>query len=133
MARYENLPIYKKAMELLVYIEQTVRNFPRYHKYALGSRLRDRCFEITLLIVKINNTVERKARISMLRLLRDTAEEIKIALTAAKELKAFSSFKSYNHAARMAVDICRQSEGWLGAVARKPPPESYPRRSEARP
>ena len=56
MAKYENLPIYRKAMELLVYVEQTVRDFPRYHKYATGARLRDPNFELTSLVVKANNT-----------------------------------------------------------------------------
>jgi thiol-disulfide isomerase/thioredoxin len=51
MAKYENLPIYRKAMELLVYTEQSVRNFPRYHKYTIGARLRDTVFEVTSLIV----------------------------------------------------------------------------------
>ena len=46
MAKYENLPIYRKAMELLVYLEQAVRGFPRYPTYALGARLRDTAFEL---------------------------------------------------------------------------------------
>jgi len=37
MARYEHLPIYKKAMDLAIYFEKIVRNFSRYHKYTLGS------------------------------------------------------------------------------------------------
>ncbi len=37
MARYEHLPIYKKAMDLSIYFEKIVRNFSRYHKYTLGS------------------------------------------------------------------------------------------------
>ena len=41
MARYGHLPIYKKAMDLAVHMEQTVRNFSRYHKYTLGSELRE--------------------------------------------------------------------------------------------
>jgi hypothetical protein len=40
MARYEHLPIYKKAMDLAVHMEQIVRNFSRCHKYTLGSELR---------------------------------------------------------------------------------------------
>jgi len=38
MARYEHLPIYKKAMDLTIYFEKIVRNFSRYHKYALSIR-----------------------------------------------------------------------------------------------
>ena len=34
MARYEQLPIYTKAMELSVYLEGVVANFSRYHNYA---------------------------------------------------------------------------------------------------
>ncbi len=37
MDRYEHLPIYKKAMDLTIYFEKTVRNFSRYNKYAVGS------------------------------------------------------------------------------------------------
>jgi len=40
MAKYDQLPIYKKAMELIVFIENAVRNFSRYHKYSIGERLR---------------------------------------------------------------------------------------------
>ena len=37
MARYEHLSIYKQA----VYVEKTVANFSRYHKYTLGTELRN--------------------------------------------------------------------------------------------
>ena len=45
MARYEHLPIYKTAMDLAVYVEQVMRNFSRYHKYTLGSDLRQQSRE----------------------------------------------------------------------------------------
>lgn len=41
MAYYENLPIYKKALGLAVILENTVRGFPRYHKYAIGADMRN--------------------------------------------------------------------------------------------
>ena len=37
-----HLPIYKAAFDLNVYVEQIVRHFSRYHKYTLGTELRER-------------------------------------------------------------------------------------------
>ncbi len=42
MARYEHLPIYKKATALTIYCEKIVRSFSGYHKYTLGSESRGR-------------------------------------------------------------------------------------------
>ena len=67
MARYEHLPIYKKSMDLTIYFEKIVRNFSRYHKYTLGSELRDKSREVVGLIIKANSTVERLAILFELR------------------------------------------------------------------
>ncbi len=37
MARYEHLPIYKKAIGLTVYLEKIVRNFNRYQTNKTGN------------------------------------------------------------------------------------------------
>ena len=42
MARYEHLPIYRAAFDLAVHVEKIVRSFGRYHKYSLGTELRER-------------------------------------------------------------------------------------------
>lgn len=41
MAYYKNLPIWRDAMRLAVEMEVAVRGFPRYHKYTLGTELRN--------------------------------------------------------------------------------------------
>ena len=112
MAKYEHLPIYKQAMELVVFIENAVKGFSRYHKYSIGERLRETSWEVIALIVKSNNTPVN-ARKPLLISLRDKIEEINIALNVAKELKAFVNHNSYRQASRIAIDISRQSEGWL--------------------
>jgi hypothetical protein len=61
MARYEHLPIYKKAMDLTVYLEKIVRNFSRYHKYTLGSELRAKSREIVGVVIAANSRVEKLA------------------------------------------------------------------------
>ena len=46
MARYEHLPIYRAAFDLDVHVEKLVRGFNRYHKYSLGTELRERSREL---------------------------------------------------------------------------------------
>jgi len=41
MARTEHLAIYKASYDLRLYLEQVVHGFSRYHKYTLGTDLRD--------------------------------------------------------------------------------------------
>lgn len=40
MARYDHLPIWKDAVALVALLEEVMRPFPGYHKYALGADLR---------------------------------------------------------------------------------------------
>ena len=35
----KNFPIWRDAEKLLIEVELAVRNFPRYHKYSLGTEL----------------------------------------------------------------------------------------------
>ncbi len=60
MAQYEHLPIYKAAFDLLVYFEKIVKNFSRYNKYTHGTALREISREILMLIVRANNTYNKR-------------------------------------------------------------------------
>jgi hypothetical protein len=110
MARYEHLPIYKKAMDLTVYFEKIVRNFSHYNKYTLGSELREKSRQIVELIIKANSTRER---LPLLLELRERLEGLKVLIRICKEVKAFHSFNSFVYASDLVVDISRQNEGWI--------------------
>ena len=92
MARYEHLPIYKKAMELSVYLQNTVRNFSRYNKYSVGADLRELSRSILLLIIRANSTRDKEKPLTELV---ERCEMLKTMLVFAKEIKAFDSFKSF--------------------------------------
>ncbi len=119
MARYDGLPIYKRALELVVFLEKAVRHFSRYHKYSIGERLRQTSWDVVVLVVQANNTPVARRR-ERLVALRDKIEEVNVALAVAKELMAFSGPKPWQQAARMAVDLGRQSEGWLKSAILSP-------------
>lgn len=113
MARYEHLPIYKKAMDLAVYVENAVRGFSRYHKYSIGSDLRNLSRGVVTLIISANS---REDKLTALLTLRDTIEELKVVINICKEVKAFRNFTAFQNAAESVVDIGRQSEGWIKSV-----------------
>jgi 23S rRNA-intervening sequence protein len=95
MARYEHLPIYKKAMDLTVYLEKIVRSFSRYHKYTLGSELRAKSREIVGVIIAANSRVEKLA---FLLELREKFEGLQVLL----RICAFNGSGLY---------VCRESRG----------------------
>jgi len=119
MAQYEHLPIYKAAFDLNLYVEQIVRNFSRYHKYTLGTELRERSRQVVRLIVRANNTrkdeVEQKR--SALQELREELEQLKLTVRLCKETKAFYNFKSYQVAVNQVITLSKQNEGWLKSLS----------------
>ena len=60
MARYDYLPIYKKAFDLALYFETIVKNFSRYNKYTIGTDLRNKSREICVCIAKANSLTNKK-------------------------------------------------------------------------
>lgn|SRR5574341_557498 len=82
MSQYEHLPIYRKAMDLAVYIENVVRGFSKYHKYTLGTDLRNLSRAVVRLIIRANSERDRLATLSTLR---DTIEELKVCMRICKE------------------------------------------------
>jgi hypothetical protein len=116
MARYEHLPIYKKAFDLNLYFEKTVRHFSRYHKYTLGTELRDSAREIVKLIVRANNS---QNKLETLNELREHLERLKLTARLCKEVKAFNSFNSFHVAINQIIDISKQNEGWIRSLSPK--------------
>ena len=107
---YENLPVYKKALDLAVYVETIAAGFSRCHKYTVGADLRNLSKRILVLIAKANSKAERK---ESLKEVIEKIEEFKILIRISKELKVFRSFKSFEHITRLVMDLARQCEGWL--------------------
>ena len=96
MARYEHLPIYKKAMDLTVYLEKIVRNFGRYHKYTLGSELRAKSREIVGVVIAANSSRFCSSCAKKL-------EGLQVLLRICKEVRAFNAFSA---ASGSSVSFC---------------------------
>ena len=110
MSLYEELPVYKKALDMAVYFEKVVRHFEKYHKYTLGAEIRTMAHRILVLVAKANTKQSRKE--TLIEAL-DKLEELKITLRLCKEVKAFNSFKSFEFATKSVIEVSKQCEGWL--------------------
>ena len=125
MARYEHLPIYKQALDVAVHFEKVVAGFSRYHKYTLGTELRQKSREVVALIVKANAAQDKRPSLVKLR---EALDELLIVVRIAKvatgilppatllhpctsEARAFKSFQSFQFAIEQVVSVCRQNEG----------------------
>ena len=109
-ALYENLPVYKAALDLFKYFDQVVRRFDRYHKYTLGKKLRDLSVEILAAVSRANTKTNR---VECLQNAIDLLGELRIMVHACNEVKAFNNMQSAGHATRLIVSISKQCEGWL--------------------
>jgi len=107
---YENLPIYKSALDLAEYIDEIVCYFAKRHKYTVGTKLLNLSLEALLLIAAAIKKADRK---DCLVQVRDKLEAMKILLRFAKRRKAFNSFKSFEVAVKKVVEVAKQCEGWL--------------------
>jgi hypothetical protein len=113
MAHYEHLPIYKKAFDMAVFIENTVRGFSRYHKYTLGTEMRNLSREAVQLIIIANSERERLATLERLRA---AIEGLKITVRIGKETKAFKNFNAFVHLMEEIISLGKQCEGWIKSM-----------------
>ncbi|MEE9310434.1 MAG: four helix bundle protein [Cocleimonas sp.] len=104
-------PIQRDADQLLLFIEQTVRTFPRYHKYTLGHELRTQAMKIVRLIQRAMH--DKKNQQDMIYRLVFAVDDIKLQIRLAKELQAFAHFGQFETAAELAVSVGKQAGGWL--------------------
>jgi hypothetical protein len=107
---YEGLPVYKASTDMVSYFETIVRGFPRYHKYTIGTELRNLSYAILDLIVEANRKIDR---VEKLKIILNKLQKLKSRLQVCFEIKAFRNPNSFPTATRKVIDIAKQCEGWL--------------------
>lgn len=111
-SHYEKLPVYREALRLAAYFENIVRGFEKFHKYNIGSDLRNLSRSILVNIAEANIRQQRKESLeAAIKELR----RLKIIIHLAVELKAFRSVNNIEEATRLTVTVLRQCEGWYKA------------------
>jgi hypothetical protein len=108
---YELPPILKLSQRLLLEIEQAVKRFAKYHRYTVGTKLRDQAWEVRAIAERAWRDKSRQAQ--WVSDLVWAVDELKFGLQLGKEIKAFISFAQFENLARLAADLVKQVGGWF--------------------
>jgi hypothetical protein len=108
-------PIYRDCRRLLLHTEEVVRRFSRYHKYTVGTDLRQQAMA---LMRGVHVAVyDRPNQPRHVQALVWQVDNYKLTLQLAIELGAFSGFAAFETAAHLAGQIGKQCGGWQKATA----------------
>jgi|SRR5579859_1554397 len=108
MSFHTELPIYRKAYELLSTVVVITRNIPRDFKKLLGDKIRDECLEITVLIFRANICRDKVPHITDLI---EKLQIVELTLRLACDMKLISHGQ-YASAINLTQDVGRQAGGW---------------------
>lgn len=84
MAHYDNLPVYKAAYDLLLYLFFIARNLKREYKYTIGEKIKNDMSELIIMIYKANSTREKTSYIAAAR---EKIETVRLQVRLLKDLK----------------------------------------------
>ena len=79
-------------MDVAVHFEKVVAGLSRYHKYTLGTVLRNKSREIVSQIIRAN--AERDKALKLVEL-RGQLDELVLLIRLAKDVQAFKRFAAY--------------------------------------
>ena len=116
MALHKDLPIYKRAYDLLGVAVDITKNFPRDFKRLMGDKIREECVEIIVLIFKANVAQQK---IQHIELLLERLQVIELLLRLSKD-KRFISVRQYAGAIEITDDVGKQAMGWKKQQAASP-------------
>ncbi len=78
---YRQLPFWRQVNQLLIAIEVAVRYFPRYHKYTLGTELRNKAMRICQVIHRV--VTRKSSKYKLLQQLSELIDDIKLQIQTA--------------------------------------------------
>ena len=114
MAYHKDLPIWRDAMRLAVEMEVAVRGFPHYHKYTLGTELRQAAHLICQEVAHAALGVPLRQQ--TLQRMMGAHRGAQNQRATGQELRAFANFAQFQRVVELAVSVGRQSGGWLKRV-----------------
>ncbi|MDN3613342.1 four helix bundle protein [Vibrio gallaecicus] len=107
---YHQLPIWRQSQGLLLAVEESVRQFSRYHKYTIGDELRQTALRLCKAIHRA--FTRHRSKLKLVQTVSELIDDLKFQLQLAKELKAFNGFAQFQQLTELVVSLGKQAGGW---------------------
>ena len=106
---FQNLPIFEKTYELILWLYLTVNKFPKSQRFVLGQQIEKTLLEILEGIIQAN---QEKNKLPYLKKISVELDKLRILIRLSKDLK-FISIRQYKLAAEKINEIGKMLGGWI--------------------
>jgi len=112
MSEYQQLPIYLKFYQFIKFLNETVRNFPKHYKYAIGKNILDLSWNCLDLALEANSLPNEK-KYQKIKMLSIEFDKLKIRIRMAQELNLISPGQFTHIQTYYAKETGEMIGGWL--------------------
>lgn len=106
---FQNLAIFEKTYELILWLYPTVNKFPKSQRFVLGQRMETAILEILEGIIEAN---QERNKVLYLKRVSVELDKLRILVRLSKDMR-FISIKQYQFAAEKINEIGKMLGGWL--------------------
>jgi hypothetical protein len=112
MPQSQHLPLYLKIYQLIKFLYERIRNFPKQYKYTLGENILDLSWQCLDLVLEANALPDKEKYPKILEL-SITFDKLKIRLRMAQEIKLISKRQFVHIQTYYLKEIGEMIGGWL--------------------
>ncbi|PIQ91871.1 MAG: four helix bundle protein [Candidatus Nealsonbacteria bacterium CG_4_10_14_0_2_um_filter_39_15] len=106
---FQNLAIFEKTYELILWLYPTVNKFPKSQRFVLGQHIENTVLEILEGIIEAN---QERNKLPYLKKISVELDKLRILIRLSKDLK-FISVRQYSFVAEKINNIGKMLGGWL--------------------
>ena len=119
MSNFQRLPLYLKIYQLIKFLYEVVRNFPKQYKYTLGESILDLSWQCLDLILEVNALPNEEKRPKILEL-SIAFDKLKVRLRMAQEMNLISERQFAHLQTYYLKEIGEMIGGWSRWIASLP-------------
>ena len=106
---FQDLAIFEKTYELILWLYPTVNKFPKSQRFVLGQQIENTILEILKGIIEAN---QERDKLAYLKKISVELDKLRILVRLSKDLR-FISIRQYSFAAEKINEIGKMLGGWM--------------------